>query len=62
MNINKIEGEPVILIGPEGGFSETEMAIIKASKNIQTVSLGNTVLRAETAAIAAISCVVMMRT
>jgi 16S rRNA (uracil1498-N3)-methyltransferase len=61
LNINKIEDEPVILIGPEGGFSETEMAIIKASKNIRIVSLGNAVLRAETAAIAAISCVTMMR-
>jgi len=61
LNINKIEDEPIILIGPEGGFSEAEMSMIKASKNIQRVSLGNTVLRAETAAIAAISCVAMMR-
>ncbi|MDP4709318.1 MAG: 16S rRNA (uracil(1498)-N(3))-methyltransferase [Rickettsiaceae bacterium] len=61
LNINKIEDEPIILTGPEGGFSEAEMSMIKASKNIQRVSLGNTVLRAETAAIAAISCVAMMR-
>jgi len=49
------------LIGPEGGFSEAEMLMMKASNNIQTVSLGNSVLRAETAAIAALSCVAMMR-
>jgi 16S rRNA U1498 N3-methylase RsmE len=35
--------------------------MIKESKNTQIVSLGNSVLRAETAAIAAISCVTMMR-
>jgi RsmE family RNA methyltransferase len=37
-----------VLIGPEGGWSEAERSLARA-----TVGLGTTVLRAETAAIAA---------
>lgn len=40
-----------ILIGPEGGWSEQELSLIK-EKNIPIVSLGTQILRAETAAIA----------
>jgi len=40
------------LIGPEGGWSERELAFF-AENNIPTVSLGDTTLRTETAAIAA---------
>ncbi len=44
--------EPIaVFIGPEGGFSEVESEYFK-SHNIITVSLGTQVLRAETAAIA----------
>jgi 16S rRNA (uracil1498-N3)-methyltransferase len=39
---------PTVLIGPEGGFSPAEM-----SRGLPTVSLARTVLRAETAAVAA---------
>lgn len=41
-----------ILIGPEGGFSAREIEFIKSS-NFISVSLGNNILRTETAAIAA---------
>ena len=42
------------LIGPEGGFSESE--IVNAEKNdILSVSLGKTIIRSETAAIYAMS-------
>ena len=41
-----------ILIGPEGGFSEEERMFLK-EKGVKSFSLGETVLRAETAAIVA---------
>ncbi len=47
-----------ILVGPEGGWSENERKIFE-DKKIKTVSLGETVLRAETAAVVA-SGVVML--
>ena len=39
---------PVILVGPEGGFSPRELALVE-----NKVSLGDGVLRVETAAVAA---------
>ena len=44
-----------ILIGPEGGFDDTERALIRNHSNCVTVSLGPRILRADTAAMAAIS-------
>lgn len=44
-----------IVIGPEGGFSPSERALINAHKNCIAVSLGPRILRADTAAIAALS-------
>jgi 16S rRNA (uracil1498-N3)-methyltransferase len=41
-----------LLVGPEGGFSNDERQYIYKSDNIQTLSLGKNILRAETAAIA----------
>lgn len=43
-----------IVIGPEGGFADDEIDLIK-KMNIPTFTLGNHILRAETAAIAAIA-------
>lgn len=43
------------LIGPEGGFSDDEKAMLNASKHVHAVNLGNTILRAETAAIYGLS-------
>ena len=45
-----------ILVGPEGGFSEKEFAILKKLPFSMAVSLGNRILRAETAVVAALSC------
>lgn len=44
-----------ILIGPEGGFTDEENALIISHVNAKAISLGPRILRAETAAIAAIS-------
>ena len=38
-----------LLIGPEGGFSDNERDIIKKNENALSVSLGNKVLRSDTA-------------
>ncbi len=48
-------GPAAILIGPEGGFTDEERAAIRALPQAKPVSLGPRILRADTAAIAAIS-------
>lgn len=48
-------GKWAILIGPEGGFTDTERARIRAYSRCHTVSLGPRLLRADTAAIAALT-------
>ncbi|MEY8840383.1 16S rRNA (uracil(1498)-N(3))-methyltransferase [Cribrihabitans sp. XS_ASV171] len=44
-----------ILIGPEGGFSEAERARLSAMPQAHVVSLGPRILRADTAAVAAMT-------
>jgi 16S rRNA (uracil1498-N3)-methyltransferase len=48
-------GPAAILIGPEGGFTDTENAMVRAHPAAKPVSLGPRILRADTGAIAAIS-------
>jgi 16S rRNA (uracil1498-N3)-methyltransferase len=48
------EGPALILIGPEGGFAEEERAFVRAS-GATPISLGPRILRAETAALAALA-------
>ncbi len=45
-----------ILIGPEGGFSESERTHLQSQINCLKISLGPRILRADTAAISALSC------
>ncbi len=49
------DGPAAILIGPEGGFSEKEREKLKALSFTRPVSLGARILRAETAAVAALA-------
>lgn len=49
------DGPAAILIGPEGGFTDDEDAAIRALPQTAPVSLGPRILRADTAAAAAIS-------
>jgi len=50
-------GPICILIGPEGDFSENERQLILDLKQSQPISLAQNILRAETAAIAAVTLV-----
>ncbi|WP_240993608.1 16S rRNA (uracil(1498)-N(3))-methyltransferase [Asaia bogorensis] len=44
-----------LLIGPEGGFSESERRLLNTHSAIRPVSLGNLILRADTAVIAGLA-------
>ncbi|MCE5340478.1 MAG: 16S rRNA (uracil(1498)-N(3))-methyltransferase [Planctomycetaceae bacterium] len=60
MNFDAGENDCVAFIGPEGGLTDDEEKMLK-SFNAQPVSLTNTVLRIETAAIAAASILAIKR-
>jgi 16S rRNA (uracil1498-N3)-methyltransferase len=49
------EGPATILTGPEGGFADEERSAIRAAPNAVPISLGPRILRAETAALAALA-------
>ena len=46
-----------VLIGPEGGFSDNEKDLILKNSNAISVSLGNTILRSDTAITVALFCI-----
>jgi 16S rRNA (uracil1498-N3)-methyltransferase len=48
-------GPALILTGPEGGFTEEERAAVRAAPTAVPISLGPRILRAETAALAALA-------
>ena len=50
-------GPICILIGPEGDFSENERRLIAELEQSQSISLASNILRAETAAVAAVTLV-----
>ena len=52
---NLKKGKWAILVGPEGGFSEIERNFLKGLKFTFSISLGPRILRADTAAVTAIS-------
>ena len=54
--LNAFKGGPAtILTGPEGGFTDDERVAIRAAPNTIAISLGPRILRAETAALAALA-------
>ena len=56
--LSKKDIEPIcILIGPEGDFSENERKLILELDQSQSISLAQNILRAETAAVAAVTLV-----
>lgn len=56
--ISKLAGQKIcVLIGPEGGFSAPERQMLLALKCTTAISLGPRIMRADTAAIAALSLV-----
>ena len=44
-----------LLIGPEGGFSESEITFLKSKEYVLPISLGERILRADTAAVVGLS-------
>jgi 16S rRNA (uracil1498-N3)-methyltransferase len=48
-------GPGLILTGPEGGFTDGERAAVRAADDAVAISLGPRILRAETAALAAVA-------
>jgi 16S rRNA (uracil1498-N3)-methyltransferase len=48
-------GAALLLIGPEGGFTDDERNLVRAAPNSVPISLGPRILRAETAALAALA-------
>jgi 16S rRNA (uracil1498-N3)-methyltransferase len=49
------EGPALIITGPEGGFTADERALVRGAANCRAISLGPRILRAETAALAALA-------
>ena len=56
--LNGLEPGPMaVLIGPEGGFSEEERQLLRSKPFVTAIPLGPRVLRADTAAVAALAVV-----
>jgi 16S rRNA (uracil1498-N3)-methyltransferase len=57
--LSKVSAESGVglLVGPEGGFDDDERAAILAAPHVLRLSLGPRVLRADTAAVAALALV-----
>lgn len=49
-------GRAAVIVGPEGGFAGDELDLLRRQPYVRPVSLGPRVLRAETAALALLTC------
>ncbi|HEU5094338.1 MAG TPA: RsmE family RNA methyltransferase, partial [Reyranella sp.] len=45
-----------IVTGPEGGFAQAELEALRRMRDVTSVGLGPRILRADTAALAALAC------
>lgn len=61
LKLNKDVTDISIVIGPEGGFTNDEIALLTSYKNAYSISLGKNILRAETAAVAALAQIQLVR-
>ena len=57
-NLNITDNKLAIIIGPEGGFADFEIAEL-IQRGVKTISLGPRILRAETAGPALISAILI---
>jgi 16S rRNA (uracil1498-N3)-methyltransferase len=56
--LSAVEAKPLaVLIGPEGGFDVSERALLRQQPNALAISLGPRIMRADTAAVAALALV-----
>ena len=60
-NLKSFPAKLAYLVGPEGGFSETELKALELSRAAHSVSLGSNILRAETAVAAGLAQIMLMR-
>ncbi len=51
-----VRGPAAVLVGPEGGFVDQERARLRAHRCVTAIDLGPRLMRAETAAFAALAC------
>lgn len=49
-------GPAAFLVGPEGGFAKSELDLLRQSSFVTHINLGPRILRAETAAVAGLTC------
>ncbi len=55
--LRDVKTPAALLIGPEGGFTDEERALLKSLPFVTAISLGPRILRADTAAVAALTLV-----
>lgn len=55
LSISELTGDCAFLVGPEGGFDEREVELLLTSSRVTPISLGDTILRAETAGLYCLS-------
>ncbi len=56
-DLSALRGDTAVVVGSEGGFAEDELALAKDKYTFCPVTLGRRILRAETAAVCALSIV-----